>query len=265
MSLLNELVKAGDVHLKVDYHEELNPKLWEEGDHLKPMVQKHLLEIASMFEESLKAPKLHVVDIIMTGSNANYNWTDISDIDLHLVVDFTDLKENCSDLFKEYVDAKKVIWNAKHDIKIFGYDVEVYVQDHEEAHVSTGIYSVLTRSWIVHPNYNPPDVNDSAVKKKAASLMNRIDSVNGHCSNLAEIEKIRERIKKMRKAGLQKAGEFSTENLVFKTLRNNGYLDKLAELKQEADDDCFSLKADEEEELAKDGRCYPTSYPVQSL
>ena len=101
-----EYVSAQDVKLKFAYHDELNPKLWD-GDKLKPEVAKHLLELSELFEEFLKLPDLKVVDRIFTGSNANYNWTSLSDIDLHLVIDISELKEFDADLIAEYLTAKK--------------------------------------------------------------------------------------------------------------------------------------------------------------
>ena len=46
----------------------------------------------------------------------------------------------------------------------------------------------------------------------------------------------------MRKAGLERAGEWSTENLVFKILRNLGMIDQLAEKIRELEDQELSLE-----------------------
>ena len=54
-------------------------------------------------------------------------------------------------------------------------------------------------------------------------------------------DKIKERIKKMRQAGLDEAGEFSVENMVFKVLRRNGMLERLSDIKTVAYDKSVSI------------------------
>jgi len=61
---------------------------------------------------------------------------------------------------------------------------------------------------------------------------------------LDRAESLMEKIKKLRKAGLETNGEYSVENLAFKTLRNTGYLKKLSDLKREAYDKLMSLDED---------------------
>ena len=66
----------------------LNPKLWHD-DHLKPKLREKFLKIAKAFTDFLlPIIDVDVRDVTLTGSNANYNWTDKSDIDLHIVIDF---------------------------------------------------------------------------------------------------------------------------------------------------------------------------------
>ena len=50
-----------------------------------------------------------------------------------------------------------------------------------------------------------------------------------------------ERIRKYRRAGLSQNGIYSTENLVFKTLRRNDYLKKLSSLRILSYDASMSL------------------------
>lgn len=73
------------------------------------------------------------------------------------------------------------------------------------------------------------------IQAKAAGFMDQIDelltTVNAK-SAAATIEKLMDKLKKYRKAGLDAEGEFSTENLVFKILRNTGYLEKLVKKKE---------------------------------
>ena len=54
-------------------------------------------------------------------------------------------------------------------------------------------------------------------------------------------EKLLDKIKRMRKAGLAEGGEFSVENLVFKKLRDNGVIEKLMKIKNDEIDKKLSL------------------------
>ena len=52
-------------------------------------------------------------------------------------------------------------------------------------------------------------------------------------SGVDSINKIKDKLKKYRTAGLEKGGEMSDENLVFKVLRRNGYMQKLFDFRHE--------------------------------
>lgn len=238
-------VSARDIKLRYQYHDTLNPQLWEDDETLKPEIRKALTEAGEAFFSSLKLPELEVEDVTFTGSNANYNWTADSDIDLHLVVDFTKAKKKYGQLIEEYFVAKKSVFNELHNITIKGHDVEFYVQDMDETHTSTGVFSVENDEWIEKPEYKEPTVDDAAVKAKTADWMNKIDDVVNNCNKAEAVEKLMDKIRKLRQAGLDEAGEFSVENLAFKQLRYNGYLEKLANCKTRAFDRELSVEEEE--------------------
>ena len=154
---------------------ELTPEIWE-GNQLKHEVLQVLREIAKDFFEGLDLGQVEIKDIILTGSLANYNWSEYSDIDLHILVDFTDIDENVK-LVKDFFDAKKSVWNSKHDIMVMGYEVEVYVQDVEEPHKASGQYSVMNNSWNVEPNRINPLLDWNSIKLKYESLQDQIERV----------------------------------------------------------------------------------------
>ena len=72
----------------IKQNEELNDKLWVDGA-LKQKFRSKLIDVAKKFYEDLELPLDALKDITLTGSLANYNYTSVSDIDLHLIVDFT--------------------------------------------------------------------------------------------------------------------------------------------------------------------------------
>jgi hypothetical protein len=221
----------------IGYHKQLNPAAWD-GDSLHRQVRLRLLTIAKIFVKYLEIPNFKVEDVVLTGSMSNYNWTKFSDFDLHIVTDYAALE--CDDIAEAFYKAKKRIWNDQHDITINGHEVEMYVEDSATPPVSQGIFSILNNQWVSKPTFNPPKINDGAITAKASAIAQLIDkSLGGDPDDLATVK---DKIYKMRQAGLDANGEFSTENLAFKILRNQGYLDKLQKAQTQAQDRRLSIK-----------------------
>lgn len=218
----------------VSVKSQLNPKIWD-GDDLHPEVADKLIEIAQAFEEFIGI-ELPVIDYTITGSNANYTWSSHSDLDLHLIV-----KGEPTDEQRELYNAKKSLWGDQHDITIKGLPVECYVQGQVEPHHSTGVYSLTKHKWLVEPTQDKPRVNDAAVEAKKDAAMRAIESAM-LSKDLNKLNRVKEKIVKMRRAGLERAGEWSVENLVFKILRNLGLIDQITEKIQELEDQELSLE-----------------------
>ena len=228
---LRELNERSEI---VTVNRRLNPKIWEGGT-LKPEVKSKLVEIARAFEEFVGI-ELEVEDYTITGSNANYTWTDYSDLDLHLIIPGSPSAEQ-----RELFNAKKALWSEQHDITIKGLPVECYVQGEDEPHHSTGVYSLSKSVWIVEPKKVKPDVDDASIEAKKDAILAQIE----HALLSKDIEKLRtvkDKITQMRKAGLERAGEWSVENLVFKILRNLGLIDQITEKIRELEDQELSLE-----------------------
>jgi len=216
-------------------HKILSNKIWDTicDDHscddfsveLKEDVRKALIKIAHEFITFLDV-KVPFKDITLTGSMANYNYTDQSDIDLHIIYDFDAVNDD-QDLVKPLMNSKRRIWNADHDIQIYGHDVEVYPQNIREPHHSTGVFSVLKNKWEITPKRSDPVIDEDLVLKKSKDIMTRIDDLADIENKVDALKKIKNKIMKMRKSGLERKGEFSEENLAFKMLRNTGYIKKL--------------------------------------
>lgn len=228
---LKELQERSDI---VTVNRRLNPKLWRDQQ-LDPMVRKKLIEIARAFEEFVGID-LEVIDYTITGSNANYTWTQYSDLDLHLIIPGTPGDEQ-----RELFNAKKSLWAEQHNITIKGLPVECYVQGQDEPHHSTGVYSIAENQWLVEPKKIKPEVDDAAVEAKKDAVMHDLE-IAMLSKDLEKLRSVKERITKMRKSGLERAGEWSVENLVFKILRNLGLIDQLAEKIRELEDQELSLE-----------------------
>lgn len=246
MSLFEELIedREGDEKIIKSFEtkDELSPQIFEDNK-MRSDIKDKLLEIADNFIESLGVD-FFIHDIVLTGSLANYNWSDFSDVDLHIMIDFKESKYN-SDILKEFFDAKKVVWNEKHDIILKGYDVELYVQNIEEEHVSSGVYSILHDEWLVKPSKNNAKIDDRKILEKGEEFAKKIDALIAQSQKgadfLNKIEGLRKKLKEFRQCGLDTGGEYSYENLTFKLLRRNGYIEKLLKLKTSVTDKKLSV------------------------
>jgi hypothetical protein len=242
---------TSDIIKSFESQDELNSKIWEKkGDSysMKPEVRKKLLETSNIFIDFLGVEIL-VTDIIMIGSLVNYNWSKYSDIDLHIVVNFNQFPTNSQDLYVEFFDLKKVIFNQKHNIKMFGYDVECFVQSESETTFSSGIYSILYDMWVNEPKkLDKTSIDKELIKEKSKQWMRIIDGVVDNIEDedpeeiKSIVKKYKEKLKNFRNCGLEKGGEMAIENLVFKLLRRNGYIEKLYDLPTEIIDKKLSMK-----------------------
>lgn len=248
-------VNPEDVDLSTFKKEdELNPSIWKDENTIDSRVRLKLLDIADDFFESLEVSFVDPIDIILTGSICNYNWSTASDIDLHIVIDFSEVDENI-ELVTDYFDTKKNEWNNNHqNLQIYGFNVEVYVEDINNEKVSEGIYSLEKNKWLSKPNIdNVIDVSemDGEIKNLASKLMTCIDDIKNEFNNTNDsfqIEEIGDTlnylksfIKEMRKQSLKNGGEYSKGNIIYKILRRSGYLKEIFELKNNIYDKLNSI------------------------
>ena len=230
-----------ELKLQLQYHSELNPKLWDNFQ-LKPQVRDKLLQFAEAWREFAKIPKSAVKEVIMLGGNANYNYTDLSDIDVHLVVDKSEIAKD-NPLLDDYLQDKKQMWTMAHKISILGYGLEPYAQDQSvEYPKNQGVYSLTNDEWICKPVFVGDEmIKDPYLKKKVKFYMKMIDDMINNHVDLDSVKHFKEKLRDMRGAAIKRGGEFSFENLVFKELRNQGYLDKLSAYQRTNQDQALSL------------------------
>lgn len=228
-----------------DVRGDLNQRIWAGDDHVRPGVKAALMDIVDEFMEGLDMD-LDVKDIIVTGSIANYNWSKFSDIDIHILIDFESVNKN-KEMVKKFFDAVRSNWNKLHNILVKGHEVEIYIQDEPEPHISTGVYSLLHDRWLVKPKKVRPAIDRKGATKKMKSLAREIDKLSStydlgqyeKAFNLAE--RIKGKIKRMRRAGLDRSGIYSPENLAFKMLRRSGDIEQLFSIYTRAYDKIYSL------------------------
>jgi len=227
----------------------LSPEVWDKnGDDykMKSDIQKRLMEIANDFYDFLGVD-IPLLDVTLTGSLSNYNYSKYSDFDLHLIVNYDDIDAD-HELVEDFFSMKKTIWNKRHDITIKDYEVEVYAQDAGETHLSTGVYSVMNDEWVVKPEKTNTKVDKNEVYKKSKSWTKQIDNIekiynkSKHVQVIKLIDKLKEKLKKYRGIGLEEGGEYAIENLVFKVLRRSGYIERLNDMKEDSYDEKMTIK-----------------------
>lgn len=224
----------------IETHNELNPKLWK-NEKLNNDVRKKLIDLGKYFVLYCDFDQKSIKDITLTGGNANYNYTNMSDLDVHIIMDKEKMK--CDDFIDDYILDKKNLWTLKHNIKVEGYPVELFVQGEKDPTPDEqGVYSLLSEKWIKQPAHHKVNTNNIYFKKKLFSLIKKIEFfIENDISDLDKMEELKEKLRTMRSSGLKKEGEYSMENLLYKELRNQGYLDKFDIYYNKAIDKKFSL------------------------
>ena len=230
--------------------DELNPDIWDEpseGDYkLKPEIRKRLLKVAQLFIDYLDVD-FFIHDVLFVGSLVGYNWSEFSDFDIHILYDSNEFSGDV-ELHKQLFRLKKTVFNAAHDIRIKGFETELFAQDTNEAEESAGSYSILNDEWVRVPEKENFTIDEKKLKDKSQQWMDIIDGVleNAKDEDLGDaiklVKKYKEKLRKYRACGLKKEGEFSYENLVFKYLRRNGYISKLEDFKNKIADKKLSLE-----------------------
>jgi GNAT superfamily N-acetyltransferase len=246
-NISKEVVVPKDVLDSFHVKDTLEPQIWQ-GNSLNPKVRTQLTKIATDFFKELNLPsEVKMKDIIFTGSLANYNWSKFSDVDLHIVLDFGQLEGG--EQFKEdFFNAQKTLWNKNHNIKIFDYPVEIYAQDIKAKLVATAVYSVSSNKWILKPEHEDFKVNKKVIKNKADMFIDRLRDIKQDYDDkdfqsvVDKVKSLKDKIKKYRTAGLDKGGELSLENIVFKVLRRTPFMDILDSYKAKAYDTLMSVE-----------------------
>lgn len=230
----------GNLNEDIAIHDILNPLLWDlETNKLKPVVRTKILAIVAHFL-SQQSIKIEPIDIQIVGSNASYNYTEHSDIDVHLIVNYETLSADI-DLLSALFDCLKSKYNSKYDIKIKGLDVELYIQDVNSGISSNGIYSVFENHWIKFPKpiENIPQYDVSDAVDKWTMYINEI--LND--TNKEDVVHAINTLYLIRHNSINTNGEYGAGNQIFKEIRNAGLLDSLKDKLNELTSKELSLES----------------------
>ncbi len=206
----------------IDKHSELNPKLWKNSNELRPEVQVALFKIAKEFYEFLDFD-VPLEDVQVTGSQANYNYSDYSDLDLHLIVPYKQVQ--CDEPVEDLFDTKRKLWKQVHDITVYGVPVEVYVEDSDKP-TKGAAYSLMQDQWLRDPDPTEVEVDDDELRREIQIWLERMYAVVSE-GDLEKMQYLKDQLQQYRKQALAKYGEHALENLVYKSLRNMGVISDL--------------------------------------
>jgi hypothetical protein len=213
-------------------HDRLNPKLWD-GNKLRPEVKVKLLKIANKFKEFIELD-IPVIDIHITGGQVTYHYTEHSDLDLHLIIDYSEI--DCDQEVEELLDTKRLLFKEKFQINIRGIPVEPGTEDVNRPTVSSA-WSLKTNSWIREPKNYSGKIDHENIEKQYIYWDKLIRSVLSQ-NDIRSAQKVLKLLRKYRKIGLKQTGEYGVENLVYKSLRNSRTLEKLVKyIDSESDQD----------------------------
>lgn len=234
--MTTNLPKVGKTYT---FHKKLNSKIWDKKNHgMHPDIRNKLLKETLLFYQFLGVNGLKINDIIIAGSNAGYNYTAKSDLDVHIIVDFSQVADG--DLLRNLCETKRFLWSYYYSIKLHGIPTEMYVEDFSQHVDSNGIYSILSGKWLKFPVANNPEYNDAEILQKVTNYERDIEQIL-NVPSVEHIDHLLSRIHGLRSAGLEAGGEYATENVAYKALRSLGYIDKLVELKKKLIDHEYSL------------------------
>lgn len=218
----------------------LNPKLWDvQTNKLLPEVHDKIIEIVSNFEDNLSVP-LEIVDIQLVGSNASYNYGPDSDLDVHIIANYDAVTPE-TELLQTIYNFEKTSFNTKHNIKIHGVEIEMYVQDIKSISISNGIYSVCDNEWIKEPK-PITSITKHNTDKEVSKWKERIDLAISS-NDLQELINLLDNIYLLRHNSLAIDGEYGKGNQIFKDVRSAGYLQKLKDAIDESTTKHLSLES----------------------
>lgn len=220
----------------LEQHPTLNPRLWDDDDQLLPEVKEKLMAIADRFLEFIDLD-LEPEDVVIVGAQTGFNYTRHSDLDLHLIFDYGKIK--CDQEVEELLDTKRLLFKQQHSIKIRGIPVEPGAEDQANPTVSAA-YSVMNSQWLRRQTTTPVAFDEKAVAHWATKWEKIIKAVLKQ-NDAKTAEKILKMIRKYRKIGLKQHGEFGTENLVYKHLRNLTLIKQLEQMINDHEDSALGI------------------------
>ena len=218
----------------------LDDRIFDEVDHLRPEIRAVLLRVATDVLADLAAKGFGVQPtfVVMAGSLLGPNYDDVSDMDLHIGINFEAAGHEV-DLLKNYYALYARQFNAK-DFTVRDRKLEIYFQAVGEPNDSPGIYDLLGDHWAKPPD-NVKVIIDDEIKRAADTYLHQVETLAEEFASespvgdaaVAFLQKpvlLFQSIRTMRKEGFAQQGQYGQANTLFKQLRRNNCLEKLTGL-----------------------------------
>jgi hypothetical protein len=220
----------------IKVHDELNPILWNEDEQLRPEVRSILMNIVNDFFSTIgvnwQKSRGVVQDILLIGSNCNYNYGPASDVDIHVITDFRALTKGNDPYVLNFV--RKTLKQAQNEYKKMnlsynGLPIEVVIEEFGVPNQnSAGTYSLLRNEWVRFPalpekeqfNLKNPKLRRrvTAIYKRWRDMIDRaIDS-----NDIKTLAQTLQTILAQRREALTQDGDGAPENHAYKMLRKPG-------------------------------------------
>jgi predicted nucleotidyltransferase len=147
----------------------LNPYIWDRNKKLYEPIRKKLLDISEDFLDGILLNS-KIENIFLTGSICSYQWTEESDIDIHIIAK----PEDESEFSADYFDTKSKLYNKEHNIYIKGFKVELNIKFKEVFLRGKAVYDLKSNKWIKPPIHSEYTLTDMDVLTKVKKYQNII-------------------------------------------------------------------------------------------
>jgi len=141
-------------------HDELSLDLWTKENEIQPKVKKQIIDVLDAWKKKIKL-SLKVDSINIVGSMTGYNYSDETDIDVHVQFD-TDDKEKIERL-RDIMPEDVVLTGTKHPVQYY------FMRNNEDKEARYhGIYDLMNEKWIkkvVKQEANADDLWESAINQ----------------------------------------------------------------------------------------------------
>lgn len=232
----------------------LNPRFFI-GNKLNRRIRKIMLNLFNILinEITLKKVNQSIVDKNFVGSMASYQWSENSDIDLHLIVDDEELAREYNTSTIEILETlRKTAKHLNKKFYILGHPVELYIQGKNEPFYSDGVYNIEYDTWEKIPEIKTFDKEKIKKAKKQAKeykkyIFQKMKSINIDLKNMHKNEKNAEKLKNdlffieneisklknERNKSIRKEGNDSIGNMRFKFIQRDKVIDKMKNKKED--------------------------------
>lgn len=199
-----------------------------DGDKVKPSLRQKAMDFAQARFRDLGLKDLRILDMLFVGSLASYEHDDLSDVDVHVIIDPASWSGDPA-LLRRHLRAVNDLNEFLYDrVTLFGRKADyTFYLDTVENRIEpgVGIYSLFKETWLEPPKAATARFSRETVE---ADLLRFVRRYNDLVAAYAKDKKafacgafsdLREEVRLYRRKGIAADGIRSTENIVYRALR----------------------------------------------